>query len=42
MLYEVITAAGLVTRVWDAAGRETLRVTEAGIGRLADSRNNFV
>jgi len=30
-----LLAAGLVVRVWDAAGRETLRVTDAGIRRLA-------
>jgi hypothetical protein len=33
-----LLAAGLLTRVWDAEGRETLRLSEAGIGALAATR----
>ncbi len=33
-----LLAAGLLERQWDAQGRETLRVTDAGIQRLAASR----
>jgi hypothetical protein len=32
-----LLAAGLLERVWDDAGRETLRVTDAGIGLLAET-----
>ncbi|MBS0444923.1 MAG: hypothetical protein JSR59_03130 [Proteobacteria bacterium] len=32
-----LLAAGLLERVWDAAGRETLRVTDAGIAMLAET-----
>ena len=34
-----LLAAGLVTRLWDAQGRETLRLTDAGIQALASSRS---
>jgi len=33
-----LLAAGLLTRTWDAQGRETLRVTEAGIVAMAAQR----
>lgn len=33
-----LLATGLLERQWDAQGRETLRVTDAGIQRLAASR----
>ena len=34
-----LLAAGLVTRLWDAQGRETLRLTDAGLQALASSRS---
>lgn len=33
-----LLAAGLLTRHWDGAGRETLRVADTGIALLADTR----
>ncbi len=33
-----LLAAGLLQRVWDAAGRETLRVSDAGLQVLASAR----
>ncbi len=32
-----LLAAGLVERAWDDAGRETLRITDAGVALLADT-----